>query len=414
METGDLIPHLFRTEYRKIVSVLVRRYGFDQMETAEDIAGETFLAAAQTWSYKGLPENPTAWLYHVAKNKAKNFLGRTSHFDRRIVPLLQHEALQSESEIDLSEPNIGDSQLRMMFAICHPSLPPEAQVGLALRILCGFSVDEIADAFLTTRPTIEKRLTRAREKLRKGKIRMEVPDDEEIEGRLDNVLCAVYLLFTEGCYASYGETSTRRELCAEAMRLCALLLEMDLTRKPRVHALFALMCFHASRFDARAAGEGELVLYSDQEESLWDQRLIEQGMIHLRKAVVGDQLSRYHLEAAIAYHYTTREKGREHWAAILRLYDQLLEIEPSPAAAINRIVALSRVMGVDRAIAEAKRLKPGGASYFALLGELHSHKDTTAAADYFREAIAQARNGADRRAIQQKLDRLIGPVSTGR
>lgn len=406
MEPGDLIPHLFRTEYRKIVSVLIRRYGFEQMETAEDIAGETFLTAAQTWSYKGLPENPTAWLYHVAKNKAKNLLGRTAHFDRKIVPLLQREAGRGEDDVDLSEPNIGDSQLQMMFAVCHPSIPAEAQVGLALRILCGFSIEEIADAFLTNRGTIEKRLYRAREKLRTETIRMEFPADDEIDDRLDSVLRTIYLLFTEGCYASHGETPVRRELCFEAMRLAALLIDFERTNKPRTHALLALMCFQASRLPARTNPDGGLILYEDQKEALWDQRLIEQGIIHLRISAAGDELSKYHLEAAIAYWYTQRDDGWEKWAAILKLYDQLLALEETPVVRLNRIFALSKVRGVEAAIEEAKKIAPMGAPYYALLGELHSRGDVSAAAAYFKEALSLAHTSADKKIIQTRLTRL--------
>src|SRR5882762_8838751 len=201
MPREDLIPHLFRTEYRKIVSVLCKRFGFDQMEIAEDIASETFLTAAQTWGVEGNPQNPTAWLYSVAKNKAINYLQRSHIFETRIAPELKAglsgvqgssdlygSAGTNETEIDLSPQNINDSQLQMMFAICQPAISPEAQVGLSLRILCGFGIGEIADAFLTNKETINKRLFRAKEKLREEKIRIELPPSSAIEERLDTVL----------------------------------------------------------------------------------------------------------------------------------------------------------------------------------------------------------------------------------
>src|SRR5215471_11363735 len=182
MQQQELIPHLFRTEYRKIISVLYKRFGFDQIESAEDIASDTFATAAQSWPMNGIPPNPTAWLYNVAKNKAKNYLQRDSVFRNKVIPnITERKTLElSEDEIDLSPQNISDSQLQMMFAICHPTIPSEAQIGLSLRILCGFGIDEIADAFLTNKETINKRLFRAKEKMREEKIPIEIPDVSEI------------------------------------------------------------------------------------------------------------------------------------------------------------------------------------------------------------------------------------------
>jgi len=220
-----LIPHLFRTEYRKIVSVLCKRFGFDQMEIAEDIASETFLAAAQSWGLSGIPEHPIAWLYHVAKNKAKNHLQRELLFKQKISTDIKNVVGSPEApDIDLSPENIDDSQLQMMFALCHPSIPPEAQIGLSLRILCGFGIGEIADAFLTSKETINKRLFRAKEKLREGRIGIEIPGPGEIDKRLDTVLTTIYLLFNEGYYSVSQDRIIRKELCFEAMRLCQMLI----------------------------------------------------------------------------------------------------------------------------------------------------------------------------------------------
>ena len=189
MKKNELIPHLFRTEYRKIVAVLCKHFGFDEIEIAEDIASDTFMTAAQTWGMNGVPKNPTAWLYNVAKNKAKNYLQRDSLFKNKIALEIKKTSSDSEeNEIDLSTQNIKDSQLLMMFAICHPSISPEAQIGLSLRILCGFGIEEIADAFLTNKETINKRLFRAKGKLREEKIKIEMPEASEIDARLINVL----------------------------------------------------------------------------------------------------------------------------------------------------------------------------------------------------------------------------------
>src|SRR5690242_19253910 len=247
MSEQQLIPHLFRTEFSKITSVLCKLFGIEHIEIAEDIASDTFLSAVETWSYKGLPQNPTAWLYTVAKNKAKNYLHHNNIFIQKIAPQIKHTSTDLyENEIDLSEENITDSQLQMLFALCHPSIPVEAQTGLSLRILCGFGIEEIATAFLTNKETINKRLFRAREKLRQERVPIEWPSDEEIDDRLDAVLTTLYLLFNEGYYSESQENVLREELCFEAMRLTDMLLQNERTNLPKVNALLALMCFHAS------------------------------------------------------------------------------------------------------------------------------------------------------------------------
>ena len=221
MQTSqELIPHLFRTEYSKITTVLARLFGFEHIEIAEDIASDTFLLAAETWGIKGLPDNPVAWLYTVAKNKAKDHLKHHTVFTQKVTPVLQQSHTElHEMEIDLSEKNIIDSQLQMMFAICNPVIPAEAQIGLSLRILCGFGIEEIADAFLTNKETINKRLFRAKEKLRKEQVKIEFPAPTQINKRVENVLTTLYLLFNEGYYSLSQNTSLRKDLCLEAMRL---------------------------------------------------------------------------------------------------------------------------------------------------------------------------------------------------
>src|SRR5690349_21027188 len=235
MSQQELIPHLFRTEYRKIVAVLCKRFGFDQVETAEDIASDTFLTAAQSWGVKGIPPNPVAWLYRVSSNKALNHLQRNNLFENKIVRDLTGSEAEIP-EIDLSPQNINDSQLQMMFAVCHPSISTEAQVGLSLRILCGFGIEEIADAFLTNKETIYKRLFRAKEKLREERIKIELPGPDEIDNRLSAVLTTIYLLFNEGYYSISDNRTLRKELCFEAIRLAYMLVENQYTNKSPVNA----------------------------------------------------------------------------------------------------------------------------------------------------------------------------------
>lgn len=406
MDNGQLIPHLFRTEYRKIVSVLCRHFGFAQMETAEDLASETFLTAAQTWGIKGIPQNPVAWLYNVAKNKARNHVQRDNLFDQKIAPDLKNgdEGFQ-EQDIDLSPQNINDSQLQMMFAICHPVIPVESQIGLSLRILCGFGIEEIADAFLTNKETINKRLFRAREKLREANIPIELPEAAAIDIRLTTVLKTIYLLFNEGYYSLGPNNTLRKELCFEAMRLCTMLVEHAPTNRPAVNALLSLMCFHASRFDARINAAGELILYDEQDTNLWNTDLISKGGYFLHCAASGPTLTQYHLEAGIAYWNTRKEDSKEKWESILQLYNQLLQIAYSPIAALNRTYALSRANGKAVAIIEAEKLQlTNHHFYYLLLGELYTGVDQPKALQHFQQALLLARTEAERLAIQKKID----------
>ena len=408
LEQQELIPHLFRTEYRKIVSVLCKRFGFDQVEIAEDIVGDTFLAASQTWPYKGIPPNPAAWLYNVAKNKAKNYLQRNTVFENKVSVELKNTSADSyETEIDLSPQNINDSQLQMMFVICHPSISPEAQIGLSLRILCGFGIEEIANAFLTNKETINKRLFRAKEKIREEKIRIEFPGISEIDERLEPVLITIYLLFNEGYYSISQNKTLRRELCFEAMRLCTMLVENENTNRPQVNAVLALMYFHASRFEARTNKNGELVLYDEQDTSLWNADMISKGGYFLNRAATGNQISKYHLQATIAYWNTHKADTKEKWKNILQLYNHLLQIEYSPVAALNRSYALSKVYGKQKAITEAQKLNlTGNYFYFMLLGELYTGIDNGEAKSNFEKAFALAKTQAEKQIIQRKIDQL--------
>ena len=405
MQQQELIPHLFRTEYRKIVSVLCRHFGLGQIEIAEDLASDTFLTAAQTWGIKGLPPNPTAWLYSVAKNKAKNYLQREHTFDSKIAPALIDADQFMPGDIDLSTQNINDSQLQMMFAVCHPVNSQEAQIGLALRILCGFGIDEIADAFLSNKEAVNKRLYRAKEKLREQKIKMVYPGDAEVAARLPSVLTTLYLLFNEGYYSESQNHILRKDLCLEAMRLCTMLIENKSTNKPEANALLALMCFHASRFDARIDEHGRHVLYDEQDTSLWDSDLVSKGIYFLSCAANGDKISNYHLEASIAWWGTQKTDSKEKWENVLQLYDQLLQIAYSPVAALNRIYALSKVAGKQAAIPEAEKLNlADNPFYFALLGELYTGIDNNNAKLNFQQAYSLAKTGAEKQTMQRKID----------
>ncbi len=405
MKQTELIPHLFRTEYRKIVSVLSKLFGIEHIEIAEDIVSDTFLLASELWGLKGLPENPTAWLYTVAKNKTKDYLKRNSLFAQKICLELKYNPTTSEEiEIDLSVKNITDSQLAMIFVVCHPLNPAEAQIGLALNLLCGFGVDEIANAFLTNKSVIYKRLQRAKEKLRIEKIKIEQPTLSEIDDRLSTVLMVLYLLFNEGYYSSNQDMTLRKDLCLEAMRLTYLLIENEQTNKPAANALLSLMCFHSSRFDARHDQNGEIILYQDQDTDLWDQELIAKGQYFLDQASQGDKISKYHLEAGIAYWHTIKADSKEKWGNILQLYNQLLLIEYSPIAALNRTYALAKANGKKEAIIEAEKIKlTDNHLYHSLLGELYTGIDNAKAISHLQTALALAKSTADKTLISNKI-----------
>jgi RNA polymerase sigma-70 factor (ECF subfamily) len=380
----------------------------EQLSIAEDIASDTFLTASETWGLKGLPENPVAWLYTVAKNKSRDQLRRMAVFDKKLKPSLKTETTSyPETDIDLSEQNIRDSQLQTMFALCDPILPLESQVALTLRILCGFGIDEIADAFLTNRETISKRLTRGKEKLRSAKIRIGLPAAGEIKQRIDAVLTSLYLLFNEGYYSSSRDNVLRKDFCLEAMRLTGLLAENEQTALPHVDALLALMCYHASRFDARTTEKGEIIRYDEQDIALWNDELISTGHYYLNKASRGKELSRYHLEAGIAYWHTIKNDSTEKWESILQLYNQLLCLNYSPLGALNRTYAVSKIEGKRVAIAEAEKLGlTKNHLYHVLLGYLYENIDNQKAKSHLNEALFLANTETEKNGIRRELMKL--------
>lgn len=408
MLKDELIPQLFKTEYRKIISVLCKLFGIVHIEIAEDITTDTFLLASETWGLKGVPENPSAWLYTVAKNKTKDYFKRNKIFNEKIVLDIKYNQKPFENiEIDLSDKNITDSQLQMIFAVCNPIIPAEAQIGLALRILCGFGIDEIAEAFLTNRETINKRLFRAKQKLRAENIKIELPNENEISKRLETVLTTLYLLFNEGYHSSTQNRHLRKELCLEAMRLAYFLIKNPSTNKPTVNALMALMCFHSSRFDARTNEIGEPILYDDQNKDLWNEELIEKGNFFLIESAKGHEISKYHLEASIAYWHSSKIENSKKWEHILELYNQLLQIEYSPITALNRTYVLSKVFGKEKALQEALKLDlKENHFYHSLLGKLYANFDDKKAINHFEIAYKLAKSNNDKMTIENQLKKL--------
>lgn len=392
-----------------MVAVISKRYGLSNMQLVEDVVSETFLEAAESWGIEGEPENPMAWLYVVAKRKALHYFRRKKIFDQKISPELKLKQQLDDgiTELDFSTQNIKDSQLKMLFAICHPAIASEAQIGLALRTLCGFGIDEIAEAFFSNKETINKRLYRARKKLRTENIRMELPPNDEIPERLNIVLHIIYLLFNEGHYSKTQNQILQKDLCLEALRLGLLLTEHEETDQPQTNALVALMCFHASRFEARQAANDSIILYDQQNPELWDTGLIRQGMDFLERSARGDEVSSYHLEARIACWHCIKEDTPEKWEGILHLYDQLLKVNYSPSVVLNRIYALYKVKGSEAALAEAKELNMGDNHfYFVLLGELYKYSDQEKAKSNFEKAKLLVKTETEKKEIEKKISAL--------
>ncbi|MFK7846693.1 MAG: RNA polymerase sigma factor [Rhodothermales bacterium] len=399
---NTVLPDLFRTEYSKLVAVLCRTFGLSNIQIAEDIVSDTFLLASETWGKKGIPDNQAGWLYTVAKNRARDYVRREVVRLEKVEPYVKSIQEKTEiPEVDLSIDNIRDSQLRMIFAVCHPILDKKSQIILALRVLCGFAVNEIASALLITKDTVNKRLYRAKKNLRDNQVEMVFPPAQELPRRLQTVLKTLYLLFNEGYYSSSDQATVRKELCLEAMRLTLLLAHNEHVKTPEADALLALMCFHASRFEARNTEHADIVLYADQDRDLWETGLIQQGEHYMNRAATGMKLSIYHLEAAIAY-WHTQEEGNEKWENILQLYNQLLQISYAPMAALNRTYALAKARSVKEGLAEALNLAlDDNHLYHCLLAELY--EGASHSRDHLIRALELCTTPHEKALIQKKI-----------
>lgn len=409
-EPGD---HLFRRESGRMVAALTRLFGVHNLALAEDVVQDAFVRALELWKLRGVPDNPSAWLMATAKNRALDIL-RRERTARSYAPELGR-LLESEWTLApvvaeaFGEPALRDDQLRMMFSCCHPQLPETARIALILNILCGFGVTEIAAAFLTRQAAMEKRIARGKKVLASSTRLFELSDDRDVPGRLQAVQRALYLLFNEGYHGAHGELAVRGELCVEAMRLAELLLANPLTATPESHALIALMCFNAARLPTRIDAAGNLSPLYEQDRSRWDAALIAKGESLLDHAAIGDSISEFHLEAAIAaLHARAATTAKTSWPMIVNLYDTLLTIRPSPVVALNRAIAVAQRDGAAsglaaiEAIADVERLAEYP-FYFAALGELEhrlGHNDV--AREHFLSAKARARNPMERRFFQRR------------
>lgn len=412
-QNHKLAEHYFRHEYAKMVAVITRYFGLARLNLAEDIVQDTLLEAIKTWEYKGIPENPTGWLYTVAKNKALNAIKRMTYqqnYEKDEHDFHAGQPLENPIEAVFTREKIADDQLRMMFACCHPSISRDAQITLMLKTLCGLNITEIASAYLTSEETINKRLVRARKTLRRENVDLEIPATAEIAARLETVIKSIYLMFNEGYAASTGDKVIRFDLCMEAIRLARLLDGNHLfADNATVKALLALMLLNAARFDARIDEEGMIVDMEKQDRGSWRQPLIEQGIAYLENIEMQNALSVYHFMAAISAVHCVAVHFREtDWHKILALYDGMLLIDQSPVVRLNRAIAFAHVNGYPAAIVEAEALRNKGLKnyhYFhSTLAEFYlKAKRYRAATLSLEAAISLCPNDVERRLLNKRL-----------
>jgi RNA polymerase sigma-70 factor (ECF subfamily) len=392
-----------------MLAALTRIFGTHNLALAEDVVQDALCRALEVWTYHGVPENPGAWLMMTAKNRALDVMRRertARTFAPELGRLVESEWTLAPAVTELfAQHEIDDDVLRMIFTCCHPTLAEDAQVALVLNVVSGFGAAEIAHALLSSEAAIEKRLARAKAALAESKSLFEVAGGDLLASRLDVVHRALYLLFNEGYHGAHPQNAVREDLCVEAIRLVELLANHAATSVPATRALAGLMLLHAARLPSRG------VRLDEQDRSLWDRTLIERGLVYLDASATGDELSPYHIEAAIAAEHTTALRAEAtSWARIVDLYDLLIKLRPSPVVALNRAIAIAERDGPDAglaAIAEVDATRLASYPFLpAALGELERRRgNEDAARAHFERALSLARNPAEARFFESRLCR---------
>lgn len=406
MTPAGLADHAFRHEYGRLVAGLVRRYGPGRLDLAEDAVQTALLRAVQTWPRRGVPDDPAAWLRRAARNAAVDALRREATADAARAAVALPAAVGTEPD----DSSVADESLRLLFTCCHPALAPESRVALALKVVCGFGVGEIARALLATDAAVLKRLTRAKDALAAAGLTADPVPPAELGERRPAVLAVLYLVFNEGYHASHADALIRHDLCSEAVRQADALARHPDLGGPAAEALLALMLFHAARFPARQDDHGRLILLEAQVRSLWDRDLLGDARAWLARSARGDELTTYHLEAAIAAEHCAAETfAATNWRRIVRLYDLLCGRDPGWLHALNRAVAVAHLHGPQAGLRGLLAARCEGAERYshwhAALGELHRRcGDGAAARRHFAEALLLAGNDREREFLRTKLD----------
>lgn len=417
-DVSTLVDHFFRHEYGRLVALLTKSFGVRQLDLIEEAVQSALSKGLQVWARSGIPRDPAAWLYRTAKNTAIDAL-RRSEIELRTLAKISAETTETQDDDRLADAVLdsdpGDETLRLLYLCCHPTLALESRVALALKIVGGFSVDEIANAFLISKSNAEKRLTRAKDTLRdRGTEISELTSDSAAE-RVEAVLSTIYLIFTEGYAATVGDNPVRSDLCEEAMRLARMCNQHSWSRSPATAALLGLLLLQSSRMDARVDADGAIVLLGEQDRTCWDTGRIREAMHWLTLAAEGNVLSRYHVEAAIAWEHARAENLESvDWPRVISLYEKLTVMNPGPMVRLNLVIAQSRVCGADSALKalvsfsddDRRRLRPWWDCAIAEIFEkLNRPKDAVA---HLTDALALSTNAAQRKLIERKRDRLTG------
>ena len=411
-----LVDHLFRHEAGKMIAVLTRLFGMHNLSMAEDVVQDAFLKATQTWKFKTVPDNPSGWLMQVAKNKALDILRRKNvadHYSAELSTQLQ-EATDNYVDQVFLDTEIEDSQLQLIFACCHPSLKEEDKVALTLKTVSGFGVKEIAKALLTQEETIQKRVYRAKQFIQQNNIVLEIPAGKALQQRLDTVHTVLYLIFNEGYNASKSDELIRKDICAEAMRLCLLLCEHKTVTHPASFALLALMCFQASRFESRLDKNNTIILLQQQDRSLWNHELIDRGYYYLNKSSSGENITVYHIESAIAAeHCLAKNFASTNFQRLLHLYDMLWQMKPTPVVQMNKAIVLSysgkpkEAIELMNSIRGIELLLKTQYMFNAVLGELYiKNNQPQQATDYLEKALQLTQSDAEKKLLKEKINAL--------